>query len=113
MDNRNILISANRALLDGNFEQFISYCTDDIRWENVGENIFNGKAELLGYVSSAYDGVTFTTENYIQNNDTVVELGQIEFKKDSGSEKSSYCDIWSFKDGLISELRSFVIAQTP
>ncbi|TCD28678.1 nuclear transport factor 2 family protein [Pedobacter psychrodurus] len=109
MGNQQLLIEANSALLEGKYAKFITYCTEDVRWENVGQRTFNGKAELLGYISSAYDGVTFITENYIQEKDFVVEMGQIVFRKNGGSEESSYCDVWSFRDGLISGLTSFVI----
>lgn len=35
MDNRNIFIKANKALAEGNYKEFITYCRDDIKWENV------------------------------------------------------------------------------
>jgi ketosteroid isomerase-like protein len=109
MSNQHIFIKANNALMEGNYNEFISYCTEDIKWENIGKGTFNGKAELLGYISSAYDGLTFITENYIREKDIVVEIGQIIFGKNRGSKKSSYCDIWNFKDGMISKVTSFVI----
>lgn len=109
MDNQQIFLKANKALAEGNYEAFITYCTEDIRWENVGANTFSGKAELLEYISSAYDGLTFTTEKSIKENDMVVELGQIVFGNNGESKKRSYCDVWEFRNGLISQVRSFVI----
>ena len=100
MSNLNILMEANKTLSVGNYEQFITYCSEDMKWENVGESTFNGKEEILGYISSAYDGLTFTTENYIEDKDFVVETGQIIFEKNGESVKSSFCDVWNFKDGL-------------
>lgn len=81
MNNQNILIQANEALMQGNYHKFITYCSEDIRWECVGERTFNGKAELLNYLSSAYKGIIFTAENYIKQKDFVVELGQIVLEK--------------------------------
>lgn len=109
MDNQQIFLKANNALAEGNYEEFISYCTDDIKWENVGANTLTGKAELLRYISSAYDGLTFTTENSVKENDLIVELGQIVFRSNGESKQRSYCDVWQFKNGLISQVRSFVI----
>lgn len=109
MSNQDIFIKANKALAERNYEEFIGYCTEDIRWENVGDSIFNGKAEVLRYISSAYDGTTFTTENQIREDGFIVELGKIIFEKNGQSKKSSYCDIWNFRDGLISQFTSFVI----
>jgi|SRR5690606_17224595 len=109
MDNQDIFITANKALAEGSYDEFITYCTEDIKWENIGNSTIHGKIELLKYISSAYDGVVFTTEKYIKEKDVVVELGQIVFEKNGESKKSSYCDIWNFKDGLIHQVTSFVI----
>ncbi|SFM63564.1 Ketosteroid isomerase-related protein [Chitinophaga sp. YR627] len=109
MNNQDILTAANRALTEGNYDEFITYCAEDIKWECVGERTFNGKAELLAYISSTYDGLAFTTENYIREKDFVVELGQIVFEKNGESKECSYCDVWRFKDGMISQVTSFVI----
>ncbi|RDC56442.1 nuclear transport factor 2 family protein [Pedobacter chinensis] len=109
MSNQDVFIKANKALAEGNYVEFITYCAEGIKWENVGGSTFNGKSELLSYISSAYDGITFTTENNIQEKDFVVELGQIVFEKNGESKKSSYCDVWNFKDGMICQVTSFVI----
>lgn len=82
MDNRNIFIKANKALAEGNYKEFITHCRDDIKWENVGRETFNGKAELLDYICSVYTGLTFKTENYIKENDFIIELGQITSRGD-------------------------------
>ena len=111
MDNENIFIEANKALADGNYEAFLDYCSEDIKWERVGDRTFDGKAALINYLSTAYDGLIFTTENYIKAEDFLVELGQIVNEKDGVTKKSSYCDVWKFKQGLISEFTSFVISK--
>ncbi|MBW8244773.1 nuclear transport factor 2 family protein [Muricauda oceani] len=109
MSNLDIFKKANKVLGDGNYEKFITYCSDDIKWENVGERTFQGKIEVLEYIGSTYDGVVFTTENYITEKEFVVELGQIVFEQDGAPKKSSFCDVWKFKDGLIHQVTSFVI----
>ena len=81
MSNQDIFIKANKALAEGNYDEFITYCTEDIKWQNVGENTFHGKVELLRYISSTYNGLAFTTENHIKEKDFVVQLGQIDLKK--------------------------------
>lgn len=109
MKNLDIFLEANQALANGNYDKFISYCTEDIKWESVGEETFYGKQELFRYVSSTYQGLMFTTEKTIEAKNELVELGQITFKFNGVSKKSSYCDIWNFKDGLVSRVTSFVI----
>lgn len=109
MSNQNILIKANKALAEGNYDEFTTYCTEDIKWENVGDITFHGKVEILKYISSTYDGLVFTTKNYIKEKDFIVELGHIVFEKNGESKKSSFCDVWNFKHGLIHQVTSFVI----
>ena len=77
MNTHAIFLKANNALAEGNDDAFITYCGEDIRWENVGKSTFNGKAELLNYICSAYDGISFTTENFIKENELIVEPGQL------------------------------------
>ena len=81
MSNQDIFIKANKALAEGNYDECITYCTEDIKWQNVGKSTFHGKVELLRYISSTYNGLVFTTENHIKEKDFVVELGQIVFEK--------------------------------
>ncbi|MFD0764463.1 nuclear transport factor 2 family protein [Mucilaginibacter lutimaris] len=109
MSNQDIFLMANNALAEGNYDEFITYCTDDVKWENVGKSTFNGKVELLRYISSAYEGITFTTENSVKENDIIIELGQLVIENNGKPIKSHYCDVWKFKQGWISEVRSFVI----
>jgi ketosteroid isomerase-like protein len=109
MSNQDIFIKANTALAEGNYEKFMMYCAEDVKWDNVGGLTFKGKDELFGYIQSAYNGISFTTEDHIKENDYVVEFGQIVFEKNGESKTSRYCDIWNFKDGMISQVTSFVI----
>ena len=109
MSNQDVFLEANAALSERNYEKFIAYCDEDIIWINVGGSAFNGRTETLKYISSTYNDVTFTTEDHIKEKDVVIEYGQIEFKTEGLSKKSSYCDIWKFKDGRISKVTSFVI----
>jgi len=109
MSNQDIFIKANKALAEGNYQEFIEYCAEDIKWINVGGSTFSGKEEILKYISSAYEVITFTSEGHIQEKDIVIEFGQIVFENIDNEKGSSYCDIWKFKDGLIIQVKSFVI----
>lgn len=93
MNNQDIFINANKSLAEGKFDEFLTYCSEEIQWNIIGEKSYFGKDELLKYISSAYDGVMFTTQNYIKENEFVVEFGQITFKVNEIHKTSSYCDI--------------------
>jgi hypothetical protein len=59
MNNEEIFIKAKKALAEGNYEEFIEHCAEDINWINVGGSIFNGKTEILKYISSSYNDIKF------------------------------------------------------
>lgn len=109
MNNQIIFSEANRALAAGQYDQFLAYCAEHIKWERVGERTITGKADLAGYLKSAYDGLVFTTESYIKEHDVIVELGPIMLEKAGTVKRSSYCDVWKFEDGQILQMTSFVI----
>ena len=102
-------MKANKALAERNYEEFIEYCAEDIKWINVGGSTFNGKTEILTYISASYDGISFTTEDHITEKDIVIEFGQIVFDNNDSEKESSYCDIWKLENGLINQIKSFVI----
>jgi len=41
--NKAILEEANAAIAEGNYEGFLSFCTDDTKWTFVGDKTLNGK----------------------------------------------------------------------
>lgn len=57
------------------------------KMENVGKSKFHGKVQLLRCLRSAYDGLVFTTENYIKEKDFIVEFVQIVFKKKASQKR--------------------------
>lgn len=64
----------NKALATGNYKESISYCSEDIKRENVGANTFSGKTELFNYIKSAYDSITLTTDSHTTEHDFVAEF---------------------------------------
>lgn len=52
----------------------------------------------------------FNVENLIAEGDFVTALGTIRLKDENGKTAGySYCDVWRFRDGKMTELRAFVI----
>jgi hypothetical protein len=43
-----ILEKANAAIVKGDFEGFLVFCTEDTKWTFVGEKTISGKAAPLG-----------------------------------------------------------------
>jgi ketosteroid isomerase-like protein len=110
MSNQEILIKANNAISVGNYDEFLSFCTDDTKWTYIGDRTIIGKHELRKYIMTAYEGSTFTTEQYIEEGNYLTVLGKITLKKADGQLVTySYCDVWTFRNGKLAELKAFVI----
>jgi ketosteroid isomerase-like protein len=110
-DNKAILTHANTFIAAGNYEKFLSFCTDDTRWEFVGDQTLQGKEAVRQYMKQAYlEPPEFTVEQLIGEGEFVTAIGKITLKDQAGSLREySYCDVWRFLDGKLAELRAFVV----
>ena len=51
--NKAILEEANAAIAQGNYEGFLSFCTDDTEWTFVGDRTLKGKAAVIAGLATA------------------------------------------------------------
>lgn len=110
MKNREILEKANEAFGRADYEEFLSYCTDDTKWTYVGDRTLNGKEEVRQYLATAYEESTFEIERYIEEGEYLVALGWIKLKDKEGRlARYSVSDVWRFRDGKMAELKAFVM----
>ncbi len=109
--NKAILEEANAANAKGDYEGFLSFCTEDTEWTFVGDKTLKGKEAIRQYMAETYrEPPKFTVENLIAEGDFVTALGEITLKDEDGKATHySYCDVWRFRDGKIVELKAFVI----
>lgn len=109
--NKAILLEANAANAQGDYERFLAFCTEDTQWTFVGEQTLKGKEAVRRYMAETYkEPPKFTTENLIAEGDWVTALGDITLKdKDGKATQYSYCDIWRFRGDKLVELKAFVI----
>ncbi|MCE6991815.1 nuclear transport factor 2 family protein [Dyadobacter sp. CY323] len=110
-DNKAILSKANAAVAEGDNEGFLSFCTEDLKYEFVGEQTLQGKDAVRAYMKIAYvEPPEFDVEHLIAEGDFVTAIGKISMKDESGKKIDySYCDVWRFQDGKMAELKAFVI----
>lgn len=110
-DNKAVLLEANAAVTRGDNEGFLSFCTEDIRYEFVGDQTLLGKDAVRAYMKTAYvEPPEFDVEHLIAEDDFVTAIGNISMKDESGKKIDySYCDVWRFENGKMAELRAFVI----
>ncbi|WP_268224055.1 nuclear transport factor 2 family protein [Sinomicrobium oceani] len=111
MNNKIILSEANKAVAQGDYETFLTYCTEDTRWVFVGDRIVEGKAALRQYMNEVYhEPPVFSVDTLIEDGDYVTATGEISLKDANGNEEHfDYCDNWRFENGKMAALKAFVI----
>ena len=109
--NKKILEKANAAITEGDFEGFLTLCTEDTVWTFEGDQTLRGKAAVRQWMKSTYrEPPKFKVQRMIAEDDFVAALGEITLKDEAGKEvEHAYCDVWRFRDGKMAELRAFVV----
>jgi len=113
--NKSILQQANAAVIAGDNEGFLSFCTEDLVWSTVGGETLLGKQAVREWMRTAYlQPPTFSLHTLIAEGEHVVALGDIAGTGEDGAPvPNAYCDVWRFRDGKMTELRAFVIPVGP
>lgn len=111
MNNTKILLDANQLVREGKYEEYLSYLTEDSKWVFVGERTLLGKEAVRQYIKEFYLAPPiFDMEKSIEQGEYVTATGNISLKNADGSYSHySYCDIWRFDNGKLSEVTAYVI----
>jgi ketosteroid isomerase-like protein len=108
---KKVLEKANAAIAAGNYEEFLTFCTEDTEWTFVGDRTLSGKEAVRQWMATAYsEPPIFSVARMIAEGDFVAALGEITLKDNDGKiAQHAYCDVWRFRDGRMAELRAFVL----
>lgn len=111
LTNKQVLEMANEAITRGDYEGFLSFCTDDTIWTFVGEQTLHGKEAVRSYMSEAYaEPPQFVVETMISEGDYLTAIGKITLKDEHAVPVGyAYCDVWQFREGKMAALKAFVI----
>jgi ketosteroid isomerase-like protein len=111
LTNKDILLKANACVTAGDYTGFLSWCTDDVIWEFVGDKTLSGKEAVSAYMETAYiEPPEFNIETLMEEGDLLSSIGKITMKDRSGTRNAyAYCDIWHFRNGKMARLKAFVI----
>ena len=109
--NKEIVSKINKAFEENKPEDFLGYCAEDIRWEMAGEGTHSGKESIRQFMSSmeGMEPPRFTVDATVAEGDHVVCFGNMAMKMEGEEGEYSYCDVYRFTDGKVSELRSYVV----
>lgn len=110
--NKQILEQANAAVTAGDYEGFLSYCTEDTEWNFIGQQVLKGKEAVRRYMQETYiEPPKFEVRNLISEDNFVIAMGKISLKDEQGtSTEYDYCDVWQLRYGKLHELKAYVVA---
>lgn len=110
-DNKVVLEEANAAVTRGDYEGFLSFCSDDTLWTFVGDTTLRGKEAVRRWMATTYkEPPKLTVSHLIAEGDFVTALGDVTMRDEDGKvAQYAYCDVWRFRDGYMAELKAFVI----
>ena len=100
-----------QAFNSGDLQALTEIFADDVRWEGTnddrvpGAGTFDGRdgaLSALGETVQAFESVTSTPDEFLEQDDTVVVLGHTDLKtKSGGSEKVPFVHIWRMSGGTV------------
>lgn len=114
-NHKEILQKANAAILQGDYEGFLAFCTEDTEWTFVGDKTLKGKQAVREWMADEYqEPPKFEVHHLVAENGFVAALGEITLKDEAGKDaRHAYCDVWRFRDGRMAGLQAFVIEAGP
>lgn len=109
---KEILMKANEAIMQGDFEGFLIHCTDETVWNFLGDKTLRGKEAVRQWMAETYiEPPRFTVHQLISEGELLAALGAITLKDENGKDAEfSYCDVWRFENDRMAELNAYVIA---
>ena len=100
----------NAACVEGDTEAFLSFFSDDVTWEIIGEKKLVGKEAIRQFMGSMpTDLPKLTVDMIIAEGDIAVCRGNTQMKGDDGlPHPHAYCDIYQFNNDKVSRMTTFV-----
>ena len=110
-NNGTILDKAKAAIIRGDNEGFLSFCTDDTEWIFVGDKARQLKKAVRQWMATTFvEPPKFMLENLIAAGDFVYGTRDNHLKDEDGKTADyAYCDVWQFHNGKMAALNALVI----
>ena len=111
--NKEIVEKANALLAEGKCEEFLFVCTEDVEWTLLADtpSIMKGREAIGEFMASSQgsEPPNFTVDKVIAEGEFVVANGDMAMKSKEGETVPyAYCDMYTFTNGKIAELRTFI-----
>ena len=100
----------NAACANGDTEAFLSFFSDDVTWEIVGDENLVGKEAIRQFMAPMpTDLPKLTVDMIIAEGDIAICHGHTHMKGDDGlSHPHAFCDIYQFNNNNVSRMTTFV-----
>ena len=111
-ENKRIVEEINKAFTEGNAEGFLERCADEVVWSMEGDRSFRGIAAIREFMAPMEGSAPpkFTVEKNIAEGDSAICYGEMTMEgTEEYAGKYSYCDAYTFANGKVTELRSFIV----
>ncbi|MEQ1763971.1 MAG: nuclear transport factor 2 family protein [Pyrinomonadaceae bacterium] len=110
--NKQIVKNANALLAKGNTEEFLLLCAEDVEWTLLADtpSTMKGREAIRKFMKSSpgSEAPDFTVDKVIAEGEFVVANGNMTMKSEGQTVPYAYCDMYTFSDGKIAELRTFI-----
>ena len=106
-----IVRNVNDAFNRNDMQAFLSYCTDDIRWNMIGSSSTQGKDAILKMMNKMPDmSPDISVNNIFVAGNKAACTGTFLMTKHTGEKTHySFCDIYQFAAGKIAVMDSYVL----
>jgi ketosteroid isomerase-like protein len=110
-ENKTIVEKVKAAFDDGDTDVFLSFCSDNITWNIIGDMQLKGKNAIKNFMSSMpEEQPQFTVKEIVAEDNSSVCYGDMKMKNKEGNlEDYSFCDVYHFSNGKIAELLTFIV----
>lgn len=96
----------------GEYEQALSYLTEDVVFDFVGQAEIHGKAELettIKTFTAISGGSTYTIDRLIEEGDSVVVVGSGVGVVTGVQREFLFCDVFTFEGDAISRVETYQV----
>lgn len=109
---KRILEQANAAVVQGDHEAFLAFCTDDTVWTFLGDRTLRGKEAVRQWMDESYKVAPpqLKVHRMVEEGDFLTAIGEIVLTDAAGQRsRHAYCDVWQLREGKLATLHAFVV----
>lgn len=111
-DPKKIVVHINDCFANNNIEGFLDLCAGDMTWNVVGKPLLEGKAAIRAFMGAGEHmaAPVLACGHLIAEGEKVVSTGTMSMSRTDGTPyKGAFCDSYTFRDGLVTTLDTYIV----